>query len=140
MPTSVLNSEFMLNDHSDSQAPEKNQTSERMPITDSPWFWLYLFSTFGLIVAIAFAPKINARQRELDLEAAAKRQVINRASNPQTNEEDTETAILNAPNARHNSRFLAILIVLGTLTLGGWIGLWWGRMRSRQTTVKAPKA
>ena len=38
------------------------------PLTDSPWFWLRLFSYAALIVLVAIGPKYSQRQRQIELQ------------------------------------------------------------------------
>src|SRR5262245_4742364 len=40
----------------------------RRPITDSPWFWAYLFGTAALIALALLAPKFGPRQAQLERE------------------------------------------------------------------------
>src|SRR4051812_26772560 len=42
-------------------------TAER-PITDSPWFWAYLFATSALIALALMGPKYAARQAQIERE------------------------------------------------------------------------
>ena len=118
------------------QRAGKPSTELQPPLTDSPWFWLYLFSTFGLIVAIVFAPKITTRQRELDLEATAKRRSfddISRRENLSLEKTDPTELIDDTGQGPVTSsfkfRFYTLLFILGVLTAGGWAGLWWRRFR-----------
>jgi hypothetical protein len=36
------------------------------PITDSPWFWAYLFTTAALIALALIGPKYSARQSQIE--------------------------------------------------------------------------
>jgi len=42
--------------------------SGRQPITDSPWFWAYLFATAALIALALMGPKYSARQAQIERE------------------------------------------------------------------------
>src|SRR5687768_16577071 len=42
--------------------------SGRPPITDSPWFWSYLFATAALIALALIGPKYSARQAQIERE------------------------------------------------------------------------
>ena len=56
---------------SDSSAP-------RPAPTDSPWFWLMLFSAAGLIVLVIVWPKYSARQGRLELQFRATQEATRR--------------------------------------------------------------
>jgi len=38
------------------------------PMTDSPWFWVYLFATAALIALALMGPKYAARQEQIERE------------------------------------------------------------------------
>jgi hypothetical protein len=38
----------------------------RGPVTDSPWFWAYLFATAGLIALALAGPKYRLRQAQIE--------------------------------------------------------------------------
>ena len=40
----------------------------RRPITDSPWFWAFLFSTAALLALAVIAPKFAQRQAHIERE------------------------------------------------------------------------
>src|SRR5262245_45122028 len=42
--------------------------SIRRPMTDSPWFWVYLFATAALISLALIGPKFAARQAQIERE------------------------------------------------------------------------
>ena len=54
-----------------SQPPE---TKRDQPITDSPWFWAYIFATAGLIALAMATPKYNARQTQLERQFLARQE------------------------------------------------------------------
>jgi hypothetical protein len=41
-------------------------------VTDSPWFWIVLFLCGGLIILTIAAPRIESRQRRLDMQFRAR--------------------------------------------------------------------
>jgi hypothetical protein len=49
------------------------------PITDSPWFWVLLFSAVGLILMLLFSGQISKRQSRLDRQYQARDRVQDQA-------------------------------------------------------------
>jgi hypothetical protein len=49
------------------------------PITDSPWFWVLLFSAVGLVLLVAFSGQIGKRQARLDRQYQARDRVMDEA-------------------------------------------------------------
>lgn len=50
----------------------------RPPITDSPWFWLLLFSAAGIACLMLIAPKYWPRQRRLEMQYLAREEILRR--------------------------------------------------------------
>jgi hypothetical protein len=50
-------------------------TSAVRPITDSPWFWAYLFATTALICLALIGPKFAARQAQIEREFQGRQRV-----------------------------------------------------------------
>ena len=55
-----------------------DSTNPRPAPTDSPWFWLMLFSAAGLIVLVIVWPKYSARQGRLELQFRATQEATRR--------------------------------------------------------------
>jgi len=55
-----------------------DNTAPRPAPTDSPWFWLMLFSAAGLIVLVIVWPKYSARQGRLELQFRATQEATRR--------------------------------------------------------------
>jgi hypothetical protein len=49
------------------------------PITDSPWFWVLLFSAVGLVLLFVFSGQIGKRQARLDRQYQARDRVQDQA-------------------------------------------------------------
>ena len=58
----------------------------RPPLSDSPWFWVYLFTTFALIVLMVMAPRVRERQAQIERKAQGRERAMERAAGqtPQT--------------------------------------------------------
>src|SRR5262245_23050233 len=52
-------------------AATDNSASGNLAITDSPWFWVMLFSAMGLVALAVTAPKYASRQGRLELQYQA---------------------------------------------------------------------
>jgi hypothetical protein len=51
----------------------------RAPLTDSPWFWLIVFSVSALGGLLAIAPKYAIRQAGVELKSTAREEVARRS-------------------------------------------------------------
>ena len=49
---------------------------ERPPITDSPWFWVLLFSGMALAALLAIGPKYGGRQARLERQYQARERIV----------------------------------------------------------------
>ncbi len=49
--------------------------NEKLPITDSPWFWLLLFSVVGLIALVAISGQYGKRQARLERQYQARERI-----------------------------------------------------------------
>jgi len=54
------------------------QSTQRAPLTDSPWFWVLLFSLVGLLALIAMSPKYRQRQANIERQYQARERVAER--------------------------------------------------------------
>ena len=52
----------------------------KAPITDSPWFWLFLFGVFGLAALAAIGPKYVRRQALIERQFYAREEIVRRQS------------------------------------------------------------
>ncbi len=48
------------------------------PITDSPWFWLLVFSAAGLVCVLVIMPQYAKRQRRLEMQYMAREEILRR--------------------------------------------------------------
>ncbi len=98
-----------------------NATS-RPPITDSPWFWLYVFGTAGILALLATSTKFGARQSQLDRQFEGRRHATAQPSDLEAERP------FSSPGERIQS-LRPLYIVLTVALLGGWVALWWQRYR-----------
>lgn len=106
--------------------------SPREPITDSPWFWIYLFATTALVLLILFRGKMDIRQAEIERQHQA-RQIAAENRVPLQEGSETEDAdalpveVSSPGNTRISLNY--IYAVLGLLIAVGWARLWYVRFR-----------
>ena len=68
------------------------------PVTDSPWFWAYVFACGGLIALLLMGPKYTARQSQIDKKNERRLQVAQSRANgdlahvPLTDDDDDDSA------------------------------------------------
>jgi hypothetical protein len=48
----------------------------RPPVTDSPWFWVMMFSTMALAALLAIGPKYGGRQARLERQYQARERIV----------------------------------------------------------------
>ena len=68
---------------------------QRKPVTESPWYWLYVFCTAGLIGLLVIAPKFQARQLQIERNLQARQHAARLAAG------ETDAAL--PPESTHTS-------------------------------------
>jgi len=94
----------------------------RPPLTDSPFFWLYLFATTALIGVTVIGPKFSQRQAQIErqFQGRSRAEQVKAGQNP-----DVE---LSKPGeTRWNLG--PMLGVLSFIAIGGWVLHWYHRYR-----------
>ncbi|PQO40901.1 hypothetical protein [Blastopirellula marina] len=101
---------------------------QQEPITDSPWFWLYLFATTALILLVVFRSKLDIRQAEIERQHQA-RELATQVweGSPDVASDDHSVAVSTPENTLIGWNY--IYVVLGLLVSVGWIRLWYVRFR-----------
>ena len=65
-----------MDNHDQSPAPVTSDS--RPPVTDSPWFWLFLFGGMGIVALAAIAPKYLRRQTGIERQYTAREAILER--------------------------------------------------------------
>jgi hypothetical protein len=58
--------------------PQSESRNPQSPITDSPWFWVLVFSLMALLALLAIGPKYGRRQTRLELQYQARERIAER--------------------------------------------------------------
>jgi hypothetical protein len=92
------------------------------PLTDSPWFWGYLFATAALVALFLVGPRYLDRQPQLENQYLARQsggQAVVGSQGPIEPSSDTRMIL----SLRPLYLLFALLLVLA------WSGLWYQRLR-----------
>lgn len=105
---------------------ETNDPSTRRPLSDSPWFWAYLFGTCALIALALAAPKFSRRQVQIERESQGRERAAQRLNGqtptvPMSTVGDTQVTLR------------PLFIGVGGLTVLAWAVFWWTRYRTPVT-------
>lgn len=93
------------------------QPRRRIPITDSPWYWVYLFATAGLIALVLMGPKFSARQAQLERKAQGRQ----RAAQAVHGTEPSTSPLASAKTTSIN--LWPLYVILGALLVLSWARL-----------------
>jgi hypothetical protein len=104
-------------------------SSAARPITDSPWFWAYLFATAALIALALIGPKFASRQAQIEREFQGRQRVAQRAHGQQPSGQ-LSTAERTLITLR------PLFLGLAIFTIVAWIVFW----RTRSAQIPAPSA
>jgi hypothetical protein len=96
--------------------------SPRPPITDSPWFWAYLFGVTALVGALLMNSKFDARQAQHDGNFARRTNLLEQQGAVVSQDEPQEETA-----EPQESRYIRFTPLYGALALGtivAWVILW----------------
>jgi hypothetical protein len=102
------------------------------PITDSPWFWAYLFGTAALVALALAGGKYGPRQAQIEREFQGRQRA---AQNIHGQEPDVDMSTAQRTVVSLQPLFL----VLAVITAGAWL-IFWRQHRRRQQPTSAPPA
>jgi hypothetical protein len=96
--------------------------------TDSPWFWAYLFTVFGLIALALIGPKYAARQAQVEREFQGRQRA---AVNVQGGEPSGELSTAERTLITLRPLFFA----LAAITSVAWLLFWRTRRAATDSTL-----
>lgn len=102
------------------------------PITDSPWFWAYLFGTAALVALALAGNKYGPRQAQIEREFQGRQRA---AQNMHGQEPDVGMSSAQRTLVSLQPLFL----VLAAITAGAWL-VFWRQHRRRNAQASAPPA
>ena len=97
---------------------QRGETSRKKSITESPWYWVYLFSTAVLMAIVLLGPKIIERQTIDERNYQARQRTYQQASGEQPD----------IPLSTNDNQLITLqpLIITFAIVLAvSWIILWY---------------
>lgn len=101
---------------------EKPNSTRKPPITDSPWFWGYVFAAAGLAALILASQKYPARQTQLE------RRFLARQEGGQTIKGDNGQSIETPTGDNLILRLGPLFVIVSALLVVAWSRFWWTRL------------
>jgi hypothetical protein len=106
-------------------------TAASRPMTDSPWFWAYLFGTAALVALALMSPKYGSRQAQIEREFQGReRAAQNRAGH------EPDIAMSTAGDTLITLR--PLFLALAAVTSIAWFVFWWTRRRGANLAEQIP--
>jgi len=101
------------------------------PITDSPWFWAYLFGTAALVALALAGGKYGPRQAQIEREYQGRQRAVQTL-----NGQEPDVGLSTAQRTLVSLRPLFLL--LAAITVGAWLVFWRQHRRCRQQASAPP--
>lgn len=105
-------------------------SSAARPLTDSPWFWVYLFATAGLLALFWAGPRYAERQSQLDRQFQGREHAVTYGA------ETESTREYSTPDDKLRS-LRPLGYILAVVLGAAWVRLWWQRYRVRREEPSA---
>jgi hypothetical protein len=99
------------------------------PLSDSPWFWLYTFATFALVLLVLIGPKFDARRTQQE------RQFQGRARAMQERLGEEPSVPLSTPGHTWLTLY-PLYAALAAMIVLGWVTLWRKRWKAPASAAK----
>jgi hypothetical protein len=100
-------------------------------ITESPWYWVYLFCTAGLVALVLIGPKYAARQSQIERVGQGRQRAIQNLSG-----ETPTTAMSSEDQVQISLR--PLYLVLAALLAAAWAALIGRHLRRRRDSDIRP--
>lgn len=103
--------------------PQQIDDTHHPSMTDSPWFWAYLFCTAALLALALAAPKYSLRQAQLEREFLARQeggQTVKGADGQSIDAPAQDNLIL---------RLAPLFAICGILLVVTWSRFWWSHVK-----------
>jgi len=100
-------------------------TAAQRPVTDSPWFWVYLFATAALIALVLMGPKYAARQAQIEREFQGRQRAAQSAAG-----QEPSGAVSTAEKTLITLQ--PLFLALAAITVIAWIVFWRRHMIERK--------
>lgn len=102
--------------------------TRRPPITESPWYWVYVFSTACLVAIFLLGPKYSARQAQIERNFQGRERANELAG---TGEAETEVT-----STRDNTiiRLEPLQMLFAAAIVVAWCVIWWQRFRPQASS------
>ena len=113
-----------------------SSSTPRESITDSPWYWVYLFGTAGAVALLLAGPKFVARQSQIERKYEARQHVAQQVAKQELRIAEQEIEQLGATRVT----LWPLYAVLGTVLAAAWFNLWRAhKRRQRELESEAPQ-
>jgi hypothetical protein len=106
-------------------------TPPRPPITDSPWFWAYLFSLAALLALAMIGPKYSRRQTQIERQFQGRQSAAARTIPMAADEQRAEPA---AGGGEMLVSLRPLWLALAGATTVAWIVFWRSRAGNAQVS------
>ncbi len=108
-------------------------TPPRRSITESPWYWAYLFCTGGLVALVIVGPKYAQRQTQIEQNGQKRQWAAQLAAGREQTESPTS-------GGSQSIALWPLFVVLGTLLSLAWLKLIYDHRRRQQVAGEATAA
>jgi len=108
----------------------------RGSITESPWYWVYLFCTAGLIALMLVGPRFSGRQVQIERNAEARQRAAQLVAGRNSDALPEPGPPLESASGTR-IRLWPLYVVLGCLLGVAWLNLWRHRRPAPRALVSA---
>lgn len=101
-----------------------------MSVTESPWYWVYVFSTAGLVGLMLLGPKMLQRQTQEERSFQGRRR-----AEEQKHGQTPATAMSDVQNTLLTLR--PLFLILGGTLIVAWVVFWWQHFGRRRPVIQS---